>query len=66
MPTIGLEKPVHSKGKWTVYVQTGTQNDAGTKEKVTLVLCGLKSESDPVCINSKDELNPGSLVKFEV
>lgn len=47
-------------------MQTGTQNDSGTKEKVCLVLCGLKKESEPVCINSKDELNPGSLVKFEV
>jgi hypothetical protein len=62
----GFEKPVRSKGKWTVYVQTGTQNDSGTKEKVCLVLCGLKEESEAVCVNSKEDLNPGSLVKFEV
>ena len=61
----GLDKPVKSKGRWTVYVQTGAPNDAGTKEKVFLVLCGLKGESDPIHINVKDDLDPGSFIKLE-
>ncbi|KAL4236113.1 retinal rod cell development [Mactra antiquata] len=61
----GFQKPIQTKGRWTVYIQTGTQNDSGTNERVCLVLCGLKNESEPVCVNSKDDLNPGSLVKFE-
>ena len=61
----GLERPARSKGHWIVYVQTGTQNDSGTSEKVCVVLCGLKSESEPIHINAKDELAPGSFIKLE-
>ena len=62
----GLERPVRTKGRWMVWVQTGTQNDAGTREKVCLVLCGLKGESEPVHVNAKDDLNPGSFIRLEV
>ncbi|WAR22969.1 LOXH1-like protein [Mya arenaria] len=62
----GLERPVHTKGRWLVLASTGTQPDAGTQGQVTLVLCGLMGESQPVCINSKEELKPGSIVKAEV
>ena len=48
------------------WVQTGTQNDSGTSDKVCLVLCGLKEESEPVRVNDKDSLNPGSFIRFEV
>ena len=49
-----------------VWVQTGTQNDSGTSETVCLVLCGLKGESEPVHVNAKDGLNPGSFIRLEV
>ena len=49
-----------------VWVQTGTQSDSGTTEKVCLVLCGVKGESEPVHVNAKDDLNPGSFIRLEV
>ncbi|KAK3579121.1 hypothetical protein CHS0354_022141 [Potamilus streckersoni] len=61
----GLTKPVSTKGRWLIWVQTGLQADAGTSEKVFLVLSGLKGQSDPILINGKDSLNPGSVVKLE-
>ena len=62
----GLDRPVRTKGRWMVWVQTGTQNDSGTSETVCLVLCGLKGESEPVHVNAKDGLNPGSFIRLEV
>ncbi|KAL3869892.1 hypothetical protein ACJMK2_042519 [Sinanodonta woodiana] len=61
----GLTKPVSTKGRWLIWVQTGLQADAGTSEKIFLVLSGLKGQSDPILINGKDSLNPGSVVKLE-
>ena len=62
----GLDRPVKTKGRWMVWVQTGTQSDSGTTEKVCLVLCGVKGESEPVHVNAKDDLNPGSFIRLEV
>lgn len=62
----GLEKPVSSKGRWLVLVSTGSQNDAGTKERVAIELCGLKGQSHAICLNTKDELNPNSIKRLEV
>jgi len=61
-----FEKTVSSKGRWLVIVSTGSQNDAGTKERVCIVMCGLKGESEPVCVNNKDDLNPNSIRRLEV
>lgn len=62
----GLDRPVKTKGRWMVWVQTGTQSDSGTTEKVCLVLCGVKGESEPIHVNAKDDLNPGSFIRLEV
>ena len=57
---------MQTKGRWLVLASTGTQGDAGCQGPVNLVLVGLQGESQPVTINSREELKAGSIVKAEV
>ncbi|XP_059163011.1 lipoxygenase homology domain-containing protein 1-like [Physella acuta] len=55
-----------SRGKWDMWLWTGSQKDAGTQDVITLVLFGTTGPSSPIFINKNREFYAGSIVHLKV
>ena len=55
-----------SQGRWTAWVTTGQQSNAGTSDKVCVVLYGTTGHTGAKILNQDGALTAGSLVKQKV
>ena len=55
-----------TNGQWSVWITTGSQKDAGTKDDVFMVAYGTLGYTERKLINTAGELTPASITELKV
>ncbi|CAL1540914.1 unnamed protein product [Lymnaea stagnalis] len=62
---LGHEIP-DSKGRWDIWIWTGSQQGGGTQDVITLVLYGTTGPSTPFLLNREQDFYAGSMVQTKI